>query len=751
MSNLYRTTTYSLQSLIEDIRQGRIGLPEIQRPFVWKPIQARDLLDSMYRGYPVGTLLFWDTGAEAGLRQIDNDRESVPRMAIVDGQQRLTSLYAILTRRPVVDKNFQHKEIKIAFSPTLERFEVSNAIIQRDPEYIPDIAEIWGKHRSTVRSFLSRLSISRDEELSEAEQDALEDRIDKVRDLGRFPFQAIEINEYVDPAEVAEIFVRTNSKGVILNQSNFILTLMSVYWDKGRRELEDFCHRAANPAGSVPSPHNHFINPEPSDMLRAVAGLAFRRGRLDNVYNVLRGKDLDTGKFSEERRTAQFRILQEAQDEVLDLTNWRQFLKCLNMAGFRHRRMLTSDIALIYSYVFWLIGKRDTDLDRNSLQVLIARWFFMAHTTRRYTGSPETRVEADLARISKIDNNGEAFKNELNRMIDLELTNDYWQINLPNALDTTAPKSPALSAYWAALVLLDAEALFGRIRVRALLDPVITPPRSLERHHLFPKGYLQKIGVDRKKWNAIANMAFVDWPENASIGSKSPSEYLPGLKEKIGPDRWAQQSYHHALPRGWDQLDYQEFLEKRHKLIAEIVRKGFYRINQDTQDYDKTLVDLIRSGESHTVEFKSTARYNLKAGRHDKKMEHVIVKAVCGFLNSEGGTLLIGVDDEGKVLGLEDDLSTFKNKPNMDKYELWLRNRLEADLSIATAGVIQIEFPSTPDGDVCKVQVSPSGRPVFAKPLEGNLPHMEFWVRIGNATKQLYGVEQHEYIDKHWR
>lgn len=752
MSTIYRTTSYSLELLIAEIKQGRIGLPDIQRPFVWGTAKARDLLDSMYRGYPVGTLLFWETGAAPGLRQIDNEAQTVARMAIVDGQQRLTSLYAVMTGQPVLHKNYRREHIRIAFNPIAERFEVTNAAIQRDPEYIPDIAAVWGSHRETVRSFLRRFSESRDGDLAESEKDLYEDRIDRVRDLKKFVFQAIEINEQVDPAEVGEIFVRANSKVVPLNQANFILTLMSVYWDKGRHELENFCRRAADTRALGPSPRNHFIDPQPDQMLRAAAGLAFRRGKMDKVYNVLRGKDLNTGEIAEERRIEQFRALKQSQDEVLDLTNWHQFLKCLNLAGFRHRRMLTSDTALIYTYIIWLIGHRDTDLDRDSLQVVIARWFFMVHTTRRYTNSPETQLEADLSRLAATGTEGKAFEEELNRLIALELTSDYWKITLPNALDTSAAKSPALSSYWAALVLLDAEALFGRMRVRDLLDPVVTSPRSLERHHLFPKRYLAGLGVKAPRIvNAIANMAFVDWPENTSIGSRGPADYVPEIKERLSPERWERQAFHHALPRGWEQLDCPEFLEKRRNLMAGVVREGFDRISRSTPEMDRTIRDLLRAGESQTLEFKSSARYNIRAARHDKKMEHVIAKTVCGFLNSEGGTLLIGVDDDGGVVGLDLDLSTFGPRANLDRYELWLRQRLDADLSISTAGLLKIEFlPMPHDVHVCKVSITSSGKPVFAKPLEGSHPPRDFWVRIGNATNQLYGYDQHEYIKDHW-
>ena len=250
MPTLYRDTGYSLTHLIEDIKHGNIALPDIQRPFVWSAAKVRDLFDSMYRGYPVGTLMLWETGAEVGTRQVGGgERDRVPKLLIVDGQQRLTSLYAVLTGRLVLTKSFEKRRIRIAFRPTDETFEVTDAAIERDPEFIADVTVLWANgYKSTVRDFMTRLGNSRDAEFDHAEQDHLEERIDRVRDLRDFRFQVIELNAGADEEQVAEVFVRTNSKGVTLNQADFILTLLSVHWEKGRLQIETFCRDAVDPS-----------------------------------------------------------------------------------------------------------------------------------------------------------------------------------------------------------------------------------------------------------------------------------------------------------------------------------------------------------------------------------------------------------------------------------------------------------------------------------------------------------------------
>ncbi|WP_419554578.1 GmrSD restriction endonuclease domain-containing protein [Candidatus Poriferisodalis sp.] len=753
---LYRDTGYSLTHLVEDIKHGNIALPDIQRPFVWSAAKARDLFDSLYRGYPVGTLMLWETGADAGTRQVGGgENEKVAELLIVDGQQRLTSLYAILTGRPVLTKTFEERQIRVAFCPEDETFEVTDAAIERDPQFIPDITAPWrGGFKQTVRSFLARLADDESKHLTEEQKDELEDRIDRVRDLQNFRFQVIELNASADEEQVAEVFVRTNSEGVKLNQADFILTLMSVHWEKGRQQLELFCRDAVDVAVKGPSPRNAFIDPSPDQLLRAGVGLAFRRGRLQHVYSILRGKDLETGDVSAGRRAAQFDELRRAQDDVLDLTNWHEFLKCLTHAGFRSRRMVTSENALIYTYVLWLIGKRDFGLDLKTLRGVIARWFFMAHTTGRYTSSPESQIEADLGRVAALAHgDGAAFCSELDRLVRANFTGDYWEISLPNRLDTSSARSPVLFAYWAALNLLDAELLFSDLRIRELLDPNVTAPRSIERHHLFPRAYLNAQGVTTtRQVNAIANMAFLDWPENATISAEDPLEYWPGMTAGMEAERLHRQRYWHALPVGWEQLDYPTFLERRRDLIARVVHDGFNRLwDEDPGDeVSSTLADLLAVGESQTVEYKSTARWNLHTEQVDKKLEHVITKTVCRFLNAEGGTLLIGVDDGGQVLGLQDDMATLGGKASRDGYELFLRQRLDNDLSIPTAGVVKLGFERVDDADVCVASVAASGKPVFARPRDGGPAPTEFWVRVGNATKQLHGEDMLEYQSGHW-
>jgi hypothetical protein len=585
MATLFKEVGYSLSKLIQDIEMGEIGLPEIQRPFVWPNSKVRDLFDSMYRGFPVGYLLFWVNGFSEVHRQIGTDaKQKIPRLLIVDGQQRLTSLYAVMKGIPVVRDDYSQDSIYIAFRPSDQRFEVTDAAIRRDPEFIPDISRLWAgalTRNRFVRDFLKRLGEHRP--LTEDEEDNLSEAIDRLYDLRDYPFRALELSPVVDEESVAEVFVRINSKGTTLNQADFILTLMSVFWDEGRAALEQFCREAREPSVGTASPYNYFIDPGPDQLLRVSIALGFRRARLRHVYSILRGKDLETEQFSDERREQQFEILREAQAHVLQLQNWHEFLKVLMRAGFHSGKMISSENALLYSYALFLIGKRDYAIEGHALRSAMARWYFMASLTGRYTGSPETRMEQDLALLRTVQGTDE-FLELVERIIGDAFTDDYWSITLPNALATSSARSPSLFAYYAALDLLGARVLFSQMKVSELLDPAVRGPKAaIERHHLFPRGYLETVGVaGTRDRNQIANFALVEWSDNIGISDSPPAEYFPQYASRLSQQELDHMMYWHALPSGWESMDYPEFLDIRRKLMAEVIRDGFRKLGDTT-------------------------------------------------------------------------------------------------------------------------------------------------------------------------
>jgi hypothetical protein len=214
----------------------------------------------------------------------------------------------------------------------------------------------------------------------------------------------------------------------------------------------------------------------------------------------------------------------------------------------------------------------------------MARWFFMAALTGRYTGSPESRMEQDLALLRAV-NTANGFVKVLDQQIDAVLTRDYWEVTLPNELETAAARNTGQFAYYAALCLLDARVLYSPMRVADLLDPSSkAKKKAVERHHLFPRSYLQRIGIHEKRLiNQMANYALVEWSDNIAISDRPPRDYVPELEKRFAPDELRQMYAWHALPGGWYELDYATFLEERRKRIAQVIREGFLRLKEEVQ------------------------------------------------------------------------------------------------------------------------------------------------------------------------
>jgi len=741
---LFTQVQYSLNGLMNAVKMGQIGLPDIQREFRWKNIKVRDLFDSMYRGYPVGYLLFWENGLPGGHRQIGADKKQVvPNLLVVDGQQRLTSLHAVVNRQPVI-RSYKQEYIEIAFNPLQERFEVADAAIRRDKTFIPNISELWTEDSNlfdVTERYLEQLRATR--EVTIAEEKQIKNAIGRLSNLTSFPFTALVLSADVDEEQVAEVFVRINSKGITLNQSDFILTLMSVFWDEGRAELEEFCRLARNPTEGVSSPYNHFIKPKPDQLLRVNVGLGFKRARLRYVYSILRGKDLETEEFSDERRIEQFEVLKNAHGRALDLQHWHDFWKAIRQAGYRNGKMITSENSLIFSYVMYLIGRTEYKVDEHELRRLIARWFFMVSLTGRYTGSPESSMEFDLARLREVtDANG--FISVLSRVCDETLTGDFWMITLPNELATAAALSPSMFAYFASLVSLDANVLFSEQKVADLLDAVIQAPRSaIERHHLFPKNYLKKLGVtETRDLNQIANYALVEWGDNDWISDKAPSEYLPRYLDLFPKETLAQMYYWHALPEGWEHMEYRVFLERRRELMARVVRDAYEKLCKDSRGMEAgelpiPVDEIVAKGEGKTTEFKSTLRTNLHTGQSDPRIELSCLKTIAGFLNSRGGTLVIGVADNGSPVGIEAD-----NFQNEDKMVLHLDNLIRSRLGAQFGMYVHPRFEDYRGHRVLAVECQPARSPVYVK--DGNTER--FYIRSGASTTELSMSQVQEYI-----
>lgn len=588
MAQVFKTTDYTIAKLIDDIEIGDIALPDIQRPFVWykKISKVRDLFDSIYRGYPIGYLLFWENANRSDYKNIgfDEKKRKIPRFLIIDGQQRLTALFAVMKNQEVLTPDYERKNIKIAFKPLDSTFKVGDAATDRDPEYIADLSSLWSGDGdfAIISSFIANLKEKR--EISKEEEKTISSNIQSLININKYPLTALEIAPNLEEEIVSDIFVRINSQGVSLTQADFILTLLSVYWEEGRKEIEQFCidSRKIPEKETRFSSFNYLIKPDPDDMLRVLVGLTFHRAKMKDVYSIIRGRDMETGEFSEELRTQQFDKLKLNLPTILDNTNWQSFLKILIGGGYKDEELISSKSAVLYSYIIYLIGKQNFNTQNHELQRIIGRWFVMSSLTGRYSSSPETAFEKDLNRIKEFNPDG--FISGLEKIIGENLTNDFWDITLVGQMETSSARSPEANAFYAALNKLGSPVLFSRKLVGDLYDPSLKiKKKRLEKHHIFPRNYLiSKYGFDKNKdkakINQIANLTFLEFEDNIEISDDKPSEYFAMVQKRFGESEIKEMLAQHAIPENFYQLEYDDFLQERRKLMTGIIKKAFNKI-----------------------------------------------------------------------------------------------------------------------------------------------------------------------------
>ena len=590
MNPLYSTTSFTVSLLLEKIDSGELGLPELQRPFVWKDSKVRDLFDSMMRGYPIGYFMLWECPSLTKKKSIGVGEHAVPepKEVIIDGQQRLTSLYAVIKNKKVLNSSYQEKSIIISYHPIWNKFEVGTMAIQRSAEWIYNISELFSSSSFTfIQSFLNHLEEARakkGEVVSDEEKQIIADNINAVYALTSQTLAVFSIKDSAEEEDVSDIFVRVNSKGTPLKQNDFILTLVSLYWEEGRKLIEDFCMSSINPpkAGETTS-YNLITSVDAQDIIRVVMAYAFDRGRLKYGYKLLRGADFDRkGVIDVELRDARFTTLKEKLPDVLNINTWHEFIKTIMNAGYHSGDLILSGNTIFYAYAFYLIAKERFSASYNENLHLTSLWFFYASLVSLYTGSFESTFESHLNALKTL-NTLDEYKSFILSRVEERLTNDFFDITLVGSegLAVAGRGNNAWNAYVASLVVLDAKILFSKSSM--LLSKLFEPGsdgkrKSLEKHHLFPKAYLKSLGYPDHMINQMANYAFIDWKDNMEILDEAPSKYYPIICEGRTPEEIRSMEIENALPEGWEKMDYETFLVERRKLMAEIIKKAYLKL-----------------------------------------------------------------------------------------------------------------------------------------------------------------------------
>ena len=587
---LFKNIPSKVGDLVNDVRNGRIGLPDLQRPFVWKDNKVRDLFDSMLKGYPIGYVMLWESPADYETKKnkigVNDKIYDEPKELVIDGQQRLTALIAAIYGVKVKDKNFAEREIKISFNPLTKEFAVWSFAFERDSEWISKISEVFlAKENNTLiafrRKLIKEINEGRNKKgiglLSDDEEALIEENINELLNLLEYSLPTLEINYNADEEDVADIFVRVNSGGQKLTENNFIQTLISVYENETSDRINAFSSESRIPANNTS--YNNILAVEPSHLIRMAVGVGFRRARLRYAYMLLRGKNLETGKFSELERDKNLAIFKEALEKVMNLNNWHAFLNIVSEAGYISEKLIASSNAVVFSYVLYLIAKYDYKLEAMQLKKCLSKWFFMSTITYFYTGSTESEVEKQFADLRDVKT-AEEFIAYIDKVIATYFTDDYFNLTLPSELNSASAISPAWNGYIAAQIVLNTPMLFSNTPVsKYFIIGSSGTKNAIDKHHIFPKNYLKGIGFesDRDR-NQIANFTYLDYATNIDISDKAPIEYISEYRQRLGEDGYEKACEEHALPENFETIDYLTFLEQRRQKMSQIVKKAYQKL-----------------------------------------------------------------------------------------------------------------------------------------------------------------------------
>ena len=516
-----------------------------------------------------------------------------PRDVIIDGQQRLTSLYAVMKGKKVINSKYEEKSIIISYNPLINKFEVGDQAKKRDPEWIYNISELYmsGDSYSFTSQFFERLEEGRakkGEEITPEERKTIPNNISAVLNLKDRKLSVFDIKSSAEEEDVSEIFVRVNSGGIALKQNDFILTLLSLYWDEGRRQIEQFCKDSTVPPKSGVTSFNYITDILPQDIVRVFIAYAFDRARLKYGYKLLRGADFEKkGAVDEGLREDRFDKLKSKLPDILSVNNWHEFLKAIMNAGYMSKDMILSGNTIFFSYALYLIAKDRFNAKPNENLHLISLWFYFTSLVSMYSGSFESVFENQLNAIKDLHSVAE-FKQFILSRVNTVLTNDYFKITLvgSDGLAKSGSGNNAWFAYVAALNILNRRILFSKtnLLVSKLFEVGTDGKRkSLEKHHLFPKAYLAANDYSDTKINQMANYAYIDWKDNMDILDDAPSVYYPIICQGQSQEEILQMEQENALPHGWENMSYEEFLEERRKLMAEVIQKGFEVLKKNVE------------------------------------------------------------------------------------------------------------------------------------------------------------------------
>lgn len=601
-SEKFTNTSITIKGLLGLIEAKDIAIPEIQRPFVWKNSQVKDLIDSLYKGYPTGYIILWKNPNV----KLKDGTISSGKKVIIDGQQRITALMTAIAAQKIFNSDFKETRVKIAFNPfaalefqhgnsEAEIFAVQTPAHLKSKHWIPDIADIFSTKFSSW-TFIPQY-IGENPDMS---GENLQMVLNQLKGIEATQIGVVELSEKLDIDVVTDIFIRINSKGTALSQGDFVMSKMAadeVHGGNTLRKIVDyFSHLAV-----VPTYYDYIKNndtmfaatpylqklawlandketvydPRCDDVIRVAFMYNLKRAKLSNLVQLLTGRDFETREFKEEIVEDTFKKMYEGVLTVISQHHFTQFMIAIKSAGFISEKMVTSNMAMDFAYTIYLL-LQDSDVPVAERKRIVQKWYVLSVLTGRYSSSPESAFSRDIRQITE-----QGIPAMLKSIEDAILSENFWNVAMPQNLAVTSTTNPAYLVYLAAQVYFnDISLLSTNITVRELIN------LGGDVHHVFPKQYLIDHKYLKNQYNQDGNFAYLDRPVNESIGKKAPKEYFNIALEQcqtkvakcgsiIDEDVLRKNLEANCIPSGifdMDYGDYTQFLEQRRMLMAKKIR-----------------------------------------------------------------------------------------------------------------------------------------------------------------------------------
>ena len=593
----YSVNNHSVDNIISWISSGEIAIPEMQRPFVWETSKVRDLMDSLYKGYPVGYLIIWKNPDV----KLKDGTLSSGKKIVIDGQQRITALTAAIAGKDVVNQQYKKVRIKISFNPIDEKFEVFNPAIEKDSKYINDISEVF---KPDFNSFNFAVKYG---ELNNVNPADVSNTITKLTAIKNNSIGVIDLDSDLDIETVTDIFIRINSKGTVLSQADFAMSKISSNEKYGgdviRKTIDYFCHLNQRPMDLEAIKENDkefakldefnkikwivnnaddIYSPAYTDILRVAFTSQFYRGKLSDLVNLLSGRNFETRDYEEEIAEESYRKLNEGVLKFVNKTNYDRYMMILNSAGIIDSSLIRSDNALNFGYALFIL-LRDKGIDSNKIETIVRKWLVLSVLTGRYSGSPESMFDYDIKRFNLNDPEKYLKSVELGQLSDA-----YWDHILPERLNTSVSSSPYFKLYLMAQVHSHDKGFLSKdISIEALIA------NRGDIHHLFPKKYLQNNGHNlRNDYNQIANYVMTQSEINIRIKDDAPNVYMKKVLDQIDNQdpyigaittkEGLEESFkQNCIPEefvNYTVNHYFDFLHKRRYLMAQKIKEYYFSL-----------------------------------------------------------------------------------------------------------------------------------------------------------------------------